>query len=465
MQSGLGSWINKSTSPQLDATGAVVESRDATRVGPRGCRRDQERVVDRDKIVNHGPGSCDTLGRWHVVEETSQLPRSPPSHLPTKYAHIMDIAASAASLTHLSASCITLLAKWIHEVKEVDNVIQDFRAEIETLHNVLISLAKSTARLRPPSDKSVLWIQVNMTLLDTGKALGKLEDILGCFNTENPAIFNKIGRQFKMNLLSGEISVVRQRIGLLSSTLGLPLHMIAIEAQSQKTARDDSAAAAIQSAISKLENLLGQHLPISSSATTEDREIYAHATEIIKTATELASNASVGSGINSFVEAAPEDRSWISDMENGFSEMREESQSSSAFYDDVPSKAIETSIQGEQLSAGEHSRIPIREDLNVRMYGKRMAKGISYMERREFENAVKAFTSAQDDLQRSRSSSITKSMFNEEYRKQKFSRRNMRLENWLSTRGILKEPGTFVLTVQMVDTHYSDQKVRPITNR
>jgi len=143
----------------------------------------------------------------------------------------LSITVASTSLAALCGKCILSLTKWVGEVREIDHVIRGFCDEIRALQDGLQSLrsvtedkASAISRMVISSGHNLLWAQINRSVSDANDVLSRLTYILEGFTTGNLRF--RVQRQFKMSIQEGEISTLRQRLLLLTSTLSLPLQMM-----------------------------------------------------------------------------------------------------------------------------------------------------------------------------------------------------------------------------------------------
>jgi hypothetical protein len=145
----------------------------------------------------------------------------------------LSIASTSATLVVLCGKCVFHLSHWISEVKEVNNVIQGFSGEIRSLENVLRSLewtlqSKTPAAVDQTINLQNLWVQVNNSMSDTKHVLEKIEKIVMGFGVPSRNFLRKAYTAFRINLQTGDLNKLRERLNLLIGALSLPLQMITL---------------------------------------------------------------------------------------------------------------------------------------------------------------------------------------------------------------------------------------------
>lgn len=124
--------------------------------------------------------------------------------------------------------------QWYESVRTVDQRIDSFKAEIETLKNTYNSLYKS---LREPSmaeaarviDKDLggdLWQQMGNTLRDCLNTMEEVNTILDRINGPRRLLPRPVVKQYRESLQTGPLLRLRERILIFSSGLQLPMQML-----------------------------------------------------------------------------------------------------------------------------------------------------------------------------------------------------------------------------------------------
>ena len=150
----------------------------------------------------------------------------------------VSITVACMSIAKLSAQCILSLTIWLGEVKTVDDRIEAFCKEMQSLSGILESLnnalqqsdMQTAASDTKEGAGSSLWDQIVSTLQDCEETMKALQSVLGRLTKASSHRFlrfiRKPVKQFKESLESGEISTLRQRILFYISGLSLPIQMM-----------------------------------------------------------------------------------------------------------------------------------------------------------------------------------------------------------------------------------------------
>jgi hypothetical protein len=148
----------------------------------------------------------------------------------------LSIVVAAMTLTKLCGQVITSLYTCVGDIGSIDHRIQGFCDEIKSLGGTVEmlqaalkeSLMGDVVRAVDNNTGGRLWSQVEISIADCTSTLETLESIFKRLKATGGRGFRPAFTQFKASLESGEIAVLRGRIGLFAITLGLPLQMISL---------------------------------------------------------------------------------------------------------------------------------------------------------------------------------------------------------------------------------------------
>lgn len=164
----------------------------------------------------------------------------------------MDVLGALASSTQIVVLCAeatSKIAQWYESVRTVDQRIDSFKREIETLRNTYDVLQKS---LREPSmaeaaratDKElggILWQQMHRTLRDCSNTVAEVNAILDKIGASHRLLHGPVMKQLRESLHTGQLARLRERIIIFGSGLQLPMQMLQLRvtlSQQQVTAEN-----------------------------------------------------------------------------------------------------------------------------------------------------------------------------------------------------------------------------------
>ena len=178
---------------------------------------------------------------------------------------------SAAGAIIVSCSQITFtLMQWIGRLKTIDERIQTFVNEIQSLSATQDALRKSlqqpamvaAARSAEQNAGARLWKQVQCSLNDCETTVERLRNVLNDINQNSGTFFRRPLQTFRESLVSGDIAELRQRLLLFNSTLSLPLQMINVTLQLEEHEANADQNERLASQISTLNCFLYPRQPI-----------------------------------------------------------------------------------------------------------------------------------------------------------------------------------------------------------
>lgn len=148
----------------------------------------------------------------------------------------LGIATGTLQIISLCAQCTVALARWIGEVKTVDDRIEAFIGEIDSLsatYNALESNLRSPAmrHVALTAEESAggsLWKQVARSMSDCEDTMVILHRYLRNIEGSSSGRLRRPYKQFKESIMAGDIARLRQRIQFFNSTLALPLQMLTV---------------------------------------------------------------------------------------------------------------------------------------------------------------------------------------------------------------------------------------------
>lgn len=227
----------------------------------------------------------------------------------------LSIAAATGSII-LSCGQITfILTQWIGRLKTIDDRIQTFINEIQSLSATHDALQKTlqqpamvaAARSAEQNAGAGLWKQVQRSLNDCKATIEQLKKVLNDINSSSGGLFRRPVQTFKESLLSGDVAGLRQRLVLFNSTLALPLQMINVtlqleqqEVNADQNERLESQISTLNKMTSRLATRLGPHISaLPESSTDEQTLVYEGLENCLETARKFCSNASVISSVKS----------------------------------------------------------------------------------------------------------------------------------------------------------------------
>ena len=144
----------------------------------------------------------------------------------------LSITVGALQIISFCAQC----TGWIANLKTVDERIQAFASEIETLsatHDALTKALQSpamvaVARAAEQNAGGDLWKQVILSLNDCKNTMAAVQKILEYIDQNSKGLLRRPHKQFKESLAAGDLAQLRQRIQFFNSTLSLPLQMMTL---------------------------------------------------------------------------------------------------------------------------------------------------------------------------------------------------------------------------------------------
>lgn len=229
----------------------------------------------------------------------------------------VSIAAAAGSIILCCGQITFILTQWIGRLKTIDERIQTFINEIQSLSATHDALQKSlqqpamvaAARSAEQNAGAGLWKQVQRSLNDCKTTIEQLKKVLNDINPNSGGLFRRPVQTFKERLVSGDVAELRQRLVLFNSTLSLPLQMINVtlqmeqqEVNADQNERLESQISTLNKMTSRLATRLGPHISaVPESSTDEQTLVYEGLENCLETARKFCSNASVISSVRSGV--------------------------------------------------------------------------------------------------------------------------------------------------------------------
>jgi ankyrin repeat protein/tetratricopeptide (TPR) repeat protein len=227
----------------------------------------------------------------------------------------LSVTVASLSIIGSCTQCALILTQWIGKLKTIDERIQTFINEIQSLSATHDALQKSlqqpaivaAARNTEQNAGAALWKQVQRSLNDCKDTLEKLQKVLNDINPNSGSLFRRPILTFKESLLSGDMAALRQRLILFNSTLSLPLQMInvTLQLEQQEVTADQNERLDLQiSTLNKMTNRLATRLgpyisDVPESSTDEQTLVYEGLESCLEIARKFCSNASVVSSVRS----------------------------------------------------------------------------------------------------------------------------------------------------------------------
>jgi chaperonin cofactor prefoldin len=183
----------------------------------------------------------------------------------------LSVTVASLSIIGSCTQCALILTQWVGKLKTIDERIQTFINEIQSLSATHDALQKSlqqpaivaAARNTEQNAGAALWKQVQRSLNDCKDTLEKLQKVLNDINPNSGSLFRRPILTFKESLLSGDMAALRQRLILFNSTLSLPLQMInvTLQLEQQEVTADQNERLDLQiSTLNKMTNRLATRL-------------------------------------------------------------------------------------------------------------------------------------------------------------------------------------------------------------
>jgi Fungal N-terminal domain of STAND proteins len=144
----------------------------------------------------------------------------------------LSIAAASVGLVTFCGQIVGTLSQFVDDSKRVDGTVKTFSDEIASLAGVLNSIAVT---FRDPLIASLTaltghegqhWRDVQRSLGDCRHSLGRLAIILERIKASEYDILRRARKQFKLNMSSGEIEVLRRQILWFTQTMQISFQMI-----------------------------------------------------------------------------------------------------------------------------------------------------------------------------------------------------------------------------------------------
>ncbi|OIW30759.1 ankyrin [Coniochaeta ligniaria NRRL 30616] len=349
----------------------------------------------------------------------------------------LTIATSSASVASLCVKTVYTLTKWSYEVAGIDTLLSGLRDEIESVQNVVSSLNQAINNQQPGTagifcnvnNGTTLWAQVARSIADAERVLQALDKIMQKFDVKSSGVFKKITKQFKMSLESGEIGTLRQRLVLINSALNLPLQMLNLQVHVQRAENDDSLARVltekigdIESSILVIQRSLSKQDHAPAPSLVDDKDIHGHIKDLAETAEGFASDASIvmanssssgtvrGFPVREYATPKAPGRDHVSNFITATLSVYGKPQPKEKhlhILDWIPPRTPNSLGEGSSNETytelgGDLNRLDsAMDDLEVELHGKRLAKGISLLEGRNFEDAAEFFSRALKRMEKS----------------------------------------------------------------
>lgn len=136
-------------------------------------------------------------------------------------------------IVHLCARSKISLTRWTGKVRAIDEHVDAFCSEINSLSATYEALnnglrapgPNSRARILEHVSDERMWQQLSYSIKDCENSMLVLNDILKKFLVDLGNPFRQGHEQFGESISSGDISRLRQRIRLFKIVLALPLQM------------------------------------------------------------------------------------------------------------------------------------------------------------------------------------------------------------------------------------------------
>lgn len=144
----------------------------------------------------------------------------------------LSITVGTLQIISFCAQC----AGWIASLKNVDERVQAFASEIETLsahHDALTKALQSpgmiaVARAAEQNAGGDLWKQVMFSLNDCKNTMEAVANILRDIDRNSRGPLRRPQKQLKESLAAGDLAKLRQRIQFFNSTISLPLQIMTV---------------------------------------------------------------------------------------------------------------------------------------------------------------------------------------------------------------------------------------------
>jgi hypothetical protein len=144
----------------------------------------------------------------------------------------LSIATSSISLVAFCGQVVKILSQFIDQANRVDDTVKMFFDEISALSRVLNSVSSSftdpalSSRIALTGHEGQHWGDVLTSMGDCRRTLERLVKILEKVSSEEKGALRRTRKQFRLNIASGEIAVLRNQILLFTQTLQISLQMI-----------------------------------------------------------------------------------------------------------------------------------------------------------------------------------------------------------------------------------------------
>lgn len=144
----------------------------------------------------------------------------------------LSIATATVGLVTFCGQSITILLKFVGDTKSVNRTIQLFSNEIANLKRVLesVSLSLQDPRLLSletgTGHEAQHYQDVVQCLRDCYTCMERLVKILHMLQSNDRNIFYRVKKQLRLNIESGEMSILRRQILSYTQTMHISLQML-----------------------------------------------------------------------------------------------------------------------------------------------------------------------------------------------------------------------------------------------
>lgn len=174
----------------------------------------------------------------------------------------MEVVGALASSLQIVSQCtqvtITII-KWIEQVRTVDERIESFVHEVNTLRTTYEAMRctlndpalKEASKIADTDGGGHLWSQFRTTLYDCERTILAIVNVLRRIHA-NKSAFRPVIKQLRENLSSGELCRLREQVIMFHTTLQLPMQMLTLTTQ----LRQNEMTASLQMQISEQFSIL-----------------------------------------------------------------------------------------------------------------------------------------------------------------------------------------------------------------
>ncbi|KAK5106051.1 hypothetical protein LTS08_000167 [Lithohypha guttulata] len=342
--------------------------------------------------------------------------------------------ASSLQIVALCGQVTVTIVKWVESVRTVDERIDAFVHEVNTLRMTYESLSRS---LREPSmleaakitNRDVgghLWLQMSKTLQDCERTMNAITNVLRKIQASGNFL-RPFLKQLRENLHSGELVRLREQIVMFNQSLQLPMQMMTLTMQLRQqemtTAHQmqlNDQLNSLRIGIMRIERIsTGLRIPQKKGSlggstlagdSPTDRVWFDNMETYIGTAKKFLDSASVAASTRSAASVRPNDDNPVIDegrRGSAFAPLTAQKFNSISMYvDDLPrDTATATPLASESLSVAEHGHgiaddIDDSDDLDFQLLQTLLFNGHAEVDQGDYANAEDNYREAMSMAQR-----------------------------------------------------------------